>query len=138
MNSTLKNILAVFVGLIVGGIVNMAIVISSSSIIAPPAGTDLKTMEGLKAALPLLEPKHFLLPFLAHAIGTLVGALVTAIMAKSLKLQLALLIGLCFFIGGVENFRELPNTPTWFIVVDILLAYIPMGYLGGKLMSQKK
>jgi hypothetical protein len=138
MNPTLKNILAVIVGLIVGGIVNMAIVLMSSSIIAPPAGANLTTMEGIKAALPLFEPKHFLMPFLAHAIGTLIGAMVTAKMAKTRKLQLALLIGLCYFVGGVENFRELPNSPTWFMVVDLLLAYIPMGYLGGKLMGAKK
>lgn len=138
MNPTLKNILAVIVGLIVGGIVNMTIVLMSSSIIAPPAGTNLTTMEGIKAALPLFEPKHFLMPFLAHAIGTLIGAMITAKMAKTRKFQLALLIGLCYFVGGVENFRELPNSPTWFIVVDLLLAYIPMAYLGGKLIVAKK
>lgn len=57
-------------------------------------------------------------------------------MNPTLKNVLAVIVGL--IVGGVENFRELPNSPTWFIVVDLLLAYLPMGYLGGKLMAQKK
>ena len=137
MNPTLKNILAVVIGLLVGGIVNMAIVMISGSIIAPPPGTNLTTMEGIKAALPLFEPKQFLMPFLAHAVGTLVGALITAKMAKTRNMQLALLIGVFYLIGGIENFRELPQSPTWFIIVDLVAAYIPMGYLGGKLMTNK-
>src|SRR5690606_40560173 len=58
-------------------IVNMSIIMISGSIIPPPEGADTTTTEGLKAAMHLFEPKHFLLPFLAHALGTLVGAFVT-------------------------------------------------------------
>ena len=46
----------------------------SSSIISPPKGVDVTTMEGLKAYLHLFEPKHFIFPFLAHALGTFAGA----------------------------------------------------------------
>lgn len=138
MNPTLKNILAVLVGLIIGGAVNMCIVLISGYIIPPPAGSNLTTMEGIKAALPLFEPKHFLMPFLAHAIGTFVGAMITAKMAKSRNLLLAILIGVFYLVGGIENFRELPNSPTWFMVVDLVIAYIPMGYLGGKILEAKK
>jgi hypothetical protein len=94
-------------------------------------------MEGIKAALPLFEPKHFLMPFLAHALGTFVGALITAKMAKTRNMQLALLIGVCYLFGGIENFRELPESPTWFLIVDLVVAYLPMAYLGGKLMTNK-
>jgi len=137
MNPTLKNVLAVIVGLVVGGIVNMAIVIMSSSIIPPPTGVNVTSMESINANLHLYQPKHFLLPFLAHAIGTLVGAMITAKMAASKNLFLAILIGIFYLVGGIENFRELPNSPSWFIAVDLILAYIPMGYLGGKLMANK-
>ncbi len=138
MNPILKNVLAVFVGLLIGGIVNMAIVMSSSYLIPPPAGVNVTSMESINANLHLYEPKHFLLPFLAHAIGTLVGALVTAKMAYSKSMLLALLIGVFFLIGGIENFRELPSSPIWFIVADLLIAYLPMAYLGAKLVTPKK
>lgn len=131
MNPILKNILAVVLGLFIGGAVNMSIILVSGSIIPPPAGANLTTMEGLEAAMPLMEPKHFLLPFLAHALGTLVGAFVTARIATSNKMRFALVIGICFLVGGIVNIFMLPS-PTWFTIVDLGLAYIPMAYLGGK------
>ena len=136
MNSILKNILAVVLGLFIGGAVNMAIIMISGSIIPPPEGTNLTTMEGLEAAMPLMEPKHFLLPFLAHALGTLVGAIIAAKIAATHKMRFAMVIGLCFLVGGIMNIVMLPS-PTWFTVVDLGLAYIPMAYLGGKLALRK-
>ena len=131
MNPIVKNILAVIAGLLVGSIVNMGIVMISGSIIAPPEGGDITTMEGLKATMHLFEPKHFIFPFLAHAIGTLVGAFVAAKIAATKKMTMALLIGVFFFIGGAINVSMLGG-PLWFTVLDLVTAYIPMAYLGGK------
>ena len=78
MNITLKNILAVFAGIAIGMIVNMGLIMISSSIIPTPEGIDNTTMEGLKAGMYLFEPKHFIMPFLAHALGTFAGAYVAA------------------------------------------------------------
>ena len=136
MNPTLKNILAVIAGLIVGGAINMGIVMISGSIIPPPPGTDMTTPEGIKAAMPLLEPKHFIIPFLAHALGTLVGAWVAAAIAATHKMTLATVIGGLFLLGGIGAAFMIP-APTWFIAVDLVLAYIPMAYLGGKLGARK-
>ena len=63
MNSTVKNILAVVTGLIIGSIINMGIIMISGSIIPPPNGVDVTTMEGLKETMHLFEPKHFIFPF---------------------------------------------------------------------------
>ncbi len=135
MHPILKNILAVTVGLLIGGAVNMAIILLSDRLIAPPEGADLKTMEGLKAAMPLMEPKHFLLPFLAHALGTLVGGFIAARFAANHSLKWGLLIGACFLIGGIANILMLPS-PIWFTILDLVLAYLPMGYLGAKLAKR--
>lgn len=133
----LKNILAVVLGLVIGGIVNMSIIMASGSIIPPPEGSDLTTMEGLQAAMPLMEPKHFLLPFIAHALGTFVGALIAAGIAANNKMRFAIAIGVVNLIGGITNIFMLPS-PLWFTVVDLGLAYIPMAYLGGKLVLRKQ
>ena len=69
MNPIIKNILAVIAGVVFGSVVNMGIILIGGSIIPPPDGADVTTMEGLKACLHLCEPKHFLMPFLAHALG---------------------------------------------------------------------
>lgn len=132
MNPILKNILAVIAGVILGSAVNMGIIMISSSIIPPPDGVDVTSMESLKASMHLFEPKHFIFPFLAHAVGTFVGALVTALLAASHRMKLALLIGLFFLVGGIINLFMLPS-PTWFAVLDIAVAYKPTAWLAGKL-----
>lgn len=137
MNPILRNILAVLVGLIVGSVVNMSIIEISGSIIPPPEGFDLTTEAGLKASMPFFEPKHFIFPFLAHALGTLSGALITALIAASNKLKLALLIGFVFLFGGVWMVCILPS-PIWFNILDLALAYIPCAWLGARLIVRSK
>jgi len=85
MPKLLRNILAVLAGLLVGSVVNMAIVIFGPTVIAPPMGVDMSSAEGLARTMHLFEPRHFLTPFLAHALGTLVGALLAYLLAASHK-----------------------------------------------------
>jgi hypothetical protein len=136
MNPILRNILAVIAGFIGGSLVNMGIIMVSSSVIPPPTNADVTTMEGLKESMHLFEPKHFLMPFLAHTLGTLTGAFVAALIAASHKMTFAIVVSLLFLAGGVANVFMLPS-PAWFTIVDLLCAYIPMGFLGGKLAIRK-
>lgn len=136
MNSTVKNILAVILGLVIGSIVNGAIIQISGSIIPPPEGADIKTMEGLKASIHLFTPINFLFPWLAHALGTFVGALIAALIAANNKMKFAIAIGCVFLIGGIMAVYMIP-APMWFNVVDLTLAYIPMGWLAGKIVTKK-
>ncbi|MDA6072325.1 hypothetical protein NJT12_22105 [Flavobacterium sp. AC] len=137
MNPILKNTLAVIIGLFVGSIVNMAIILTSSSIIPPPKGADITTIEGLKATIHLFEPRHFIFPFLAHAIGTLAGAGTTAVIAANHKTKFALAIGGFFLLGGIVNVFTLPS-PVWYAVIDIVFAYLPMAYLAKKIATNEK
>jgi len=136
MNPIIKNILAVVTGVIIGSIVNMTFILVSSHIIPPPDGADLTTSEGLIASMHLMEPKHFIFPFLAHAIGTLVGAFLAVKIAATHKLKFALVIGGLFFIGGLMNVMMLPS-PIWFTILDLGGAYIPMALLAWKLGEKK-
>ena len=133
MNPILRNILAIIAGAVIGSVVNMGIIMMSSSVIPPPEGADVTTMEGLKASMHLFEPKHFIMPFLAHALGTLVGAYVAAKIATNNKMRFAMAIGLLFLAGGITNVVMLPS-PTWFSILDIGAAYMPMAYFAGKLV----
>ncbi|MEO8516742.1 MAG: hypothetical protein ABI426_08360 [Flavobacterium sp.] len=137
MNPIIKNILAVLAGIVIGSIVNMGIIMMSSFIIPSPEGADITTAAGLKASIHLFEPKHFIFPFLAHALGTLVGAFVAGLMAANNKMRIALGIGAFFIIGGIANVCMLPS-PTWFTILDLVVAYIPMAYLGGKLALSRR
>ena len=132
MNTILRNILAVFAGIIIGSFVNMFFILISSSIIPPPNGANVTTMEGLKASMHLFEPKHFVFPFLAHAIGAFVGAFLAAKIASKHRIKMALIVGAFFLLGGIVNTITLPS-PIWFTILDLGLAYIPMSYFAGKL-----
>lgn len=134
MPPILRNILAVVAGVVIGSIVNMAIISISGSIIAPPEGVNPEDIESLKANIHLFEPKHFVMPWLAHALGTLVGAFIAAYIAVSRKMILALVVGAFFLVGGIMMVQMLPG-PLWFTFVDLGLAYIPMGFLGWKIAS---
>lgn len=134
MNPILRNILAVLAGIVVAGIVNMAIIMVSGSVITPPEGVDPNDMESIKANIDRFEAKHFLSPFLAHALGALVGAFVAARLAASHRMSFAMGIGAFNLLGGVMAATMIP-APTWFIVADLALAYLPMGWIGGRLAT---
>ncbi|WP_438479565.1 hypothetical protein [Oleiharenicola lentus] len=125
MNTLLRNVLAVIAGFLLGSFVNMALVVVGPKVFPPPAGLDMTTPAGLKAAMPLLEAKHFLFPFLAHALGTFVGALVAFLTAGSRKTVFAYVIGILFLCGGIAATTMMP-APKWFIAADLILAYLPM------------
>lgn len=137
MNKFVRNALAVLVGLVGGSIINMLIVNYGGVIIPTPEGFDFSTMEGLKEGMQQMQPKHFLMPFLAHALGTFVGASICVTIAKSSRRNLAMLIALGFFTGGFINVMMLPS-PLWFSVVDLSLAYFPMAFLAWIFFGKKK
>lgn len=127
--TVLKFSLAVVLGLILGSATNMALIMVSGHVIPPPVGADMTTAEGIRAALPQLEARHFLFPFMAHALGTLVGAFIAAKFAPQYKLVGALIVGSLFFVGGIMAARMIP-APTWFIALDLVGAYFPFALFG--------
>lgn len=129
MPNLLRNVLGLLAGIATGGAVNMALITLSPSLIPPPAGVDVTNAESLSKAMHLLEPQHFVMPFLAHAVGTLAGALAAYLIAATYKAQMAYVIGAVFLCGGVAASFLIP-APTWFIALDLLAAYLPMAWLG--------
>ncbi|MBT8256989.1 MAG: hypothetical protein KJO49_00845 [Bacteroidia bacterium] len=127
----LRNILAVVFGWIAGSMVNMGL-IQVGHTIYPIEDVDLSDMEALAEVMPTLTSEYFIFPFLGHAIGTLAGATFAALIAANRKMLFALVIGLLFLAGGIYVNIIIPG-PTWFTVADLVLAYIPMAWLGGKL-----
>jgi uncharacterized membrane-anchored protein YitT (DUF2179 family) len=83
-----------------------------------------------------MGPEHFLFPFLAHAIGTLISAVLISRFLKSQQFVFSMMAGILFLMAGVAMVIMLPGTPIWFILVDLIGAYIPMAYLGYKLVKK--
>ncbi len=128
MNSIVKNILAILAGIVVGMIVNMGLIMLGGALLPIPDGVN--AMDANEWGL-----QQFIFPFLAHALGTLSGALVTAKFAQSYQMIFAICIGVFFLAGGVTMVFVIP-APEWFIFVDLTFAYIPMGLLGAKIVER--
>ena len=129
MPNLLRNALAILAGIAIGGIVNMALITLSPTLIPPPAGVDVTNAESLSKGMHLFGPRHFVMPFLAHALGTLAGALAAYLIAGTHRVQIAYVIGVVFLCGGVAASFMIP-APAWFIALDLLAAYLPMAWLG--------
>ena len=132
MNPIVRNILAVVAGIVVFNVLNMGIIIVGGKLMPPPAGVDPTNMESIKAYMHLFEPKHFVVPFLAHALATLIGAFAAAKIAATRKMLFAMVIGVLGLLGGIAACFMIP-APTWFMALDLIAAYIPMAWIGGKL-----
>lgn len=128
----LKNVGAVIAGILVGSIVNMAIISVGPLLIPLPDGVDMNDMDQFAENLKKLEPVNFLVPWLAHAVGTLAGSWLTVKLAASVRFALAMVIGFFFLLGGLAMVM-IYRGPIWFCVADLVAAYLPMAYLGHKL-----
>ena len=132
-NSIVIFILALFTGMGV----NMGMLFLGSWLIPIPQGLDTSTREGLRDALPLLEARHFLFPFLAHAMGTLTGAFLVTGYAKTDTFRYSMLIAGLFFLGGLSTIVGMPS-PVWFSITDLVLAYFPMAWVAHNFAKKLK
>lgn len=134
MNPILRNILAVLFGWLAGSIINMGI-IQTGHLVLPIKDLDPNDMESLARVMPTLDFKYFIFPFLAHALGTLAGAILAGWIASSEKMKFSIGIGILFLLGGIWVNYLIPG-PVWFTIADIALAYLPMAWLGGKIAQK--
>ena len=130
MNRILKNILVFISGFILGSCANMGLIITGNQLMPFTDGVN-------PIDATMWELKYFLFPFLAHSVGTFVGAFIVARYTASYHLVLSLSVGVLFLIGGISMVFIMP-APLWFIIIDISLAYLPMGWYGWKLTGQEK
>jgi hypothetical protein len=136
MKNALRNTAGVLIGLVVGTMVNGGIIDISDSIVPLPEGVDPNDIDSIKANLHLYQPIQFLFPFLAHALGTLIGAVIATLIAVSHQLKFALGIGAFFLLGGIA-INIMITGPIWFTVLDLVVAYLPMAWLGNKFAQRK-
>jgi len=137
MKPVLKNALAVLAGIIIGMFVNAAINKIGAALVGGPNGVDLSDPKNVADNIHLFEIKHFAMPWLAHALGTLVGAFTTVKLAAKNHMNYAMVIGTFFFIGGATMVYLIKGSPTWFNITDLAFAYFPMAWIGAKLAIKK-
>lgn len=133
--NVVRNILAVILGFFIGNIVNMAVLAAGHAIMPPPAGFDGSSMEGVASTIHLLKPIDFIVPFLAHALGPLVGVLCAMFIAASGRKVIVIILACLFLAAGIVANIMIP-APMWYRVIDVVFAYVPMAFLGWKLSGK--
>lgn len=114
----------------------MALITISGSVIPPPPGVDVNDIESIKSHIDLYQAKHFVFPFLAHALGTLVGAYIAAKFSATRRMTWAWVVGVFNLLGGIAAAVMIP---AWgFAAFDLVLAYLPMAWLGGRMGSNNR
>ena len=135
MHPLVRSFLAVLAGIVVGSIVNMALIFLNMLVALPP-GIDRNDQAALSAAFADAPPSALILVLLAHSGGTLVGAWLAAKLAGRAPLTHGLIVGVWFLIGGIVSIFMI-RSPAWFIPVDLVL-YLPAAWLGAKLTGPGK
>ena len=131
MNARVKNIL-IFVGsLMLGSYINGLIIQYGPLLIPPPEGVDTTTIKGLIVGMPRMEPKHFITPFVAHALGTLIAAILVKRFAFENAGRYTFGIAIFYLLAGIYMVYLLP-APFWFEAIDLIFAYLPMAWLANK------
>lgn len=135
MKPILKNALGSLAGLVVMMAVNIILVKLLGSMFPPPEGVDINDVDSINDNLHRYSTFQLIMPFIAHAGGTLAGCMTAAKIASSHKLIIVMLLAAVHFVGGILMISMLSNSPLWFNALDLGLAYFPMAFLGCKLVG---
>jgi hypothetical protein len=134
-NIIVRNVLAILLGIIVGVISMMIIHVLGMKIFPLPAEVDFNKIETIIANIDKYSFWNFISVFLAHSAGPFFGSFIVYKIAASHKLKLSFIVASLFFLSGIDMVRQIP-APTWFCVLDLVGAYFPMAWLGGKIAER--
>ncbi|MBM3919194.1 MAG: hypothetical protein FJ344_06815 [Sphingomonadales bacterium] len=101
----LRHLVAVVVALLSGMLVNGGLVSLGHRLIPLPGGLSGDTPKALSAAISLMGAEHFLFPWLAHAGGNFVSALLVTLISQNRSFWLPTLFGVLFLAGGTYIWR---------------------------------
>ena len=108
----LRNVGAVFAGLVVGMIVNLALVQLNTVLFPLPDGVDVTDTSQMRDAIRDLPAAAWILVFAAHLSQSFVGAKVAARLGTSHWVALAMIVGVVSLGAGIANAIML-SVPAW-------------------------
>ena len=129
----IRKILAVLIGVVAGGVFNMAMVTVSHAVYPLPEGLDPNDFDAFRAHLEAngMPTGAMIMVLVAHAGGSFVSGFVCGLIALRSWYVAAVVLGLLWTCGGIAMLIMLP-APIWFAVADVVL-YVPAALLGVRL-----
>lgn len=133
MKTTLRNILGIVAGILVGAVVIFVVQLIGHKVY-PVAGTvDISDKEAMAAFVASLPMGALLFVIAAYAAGSFVGGALAAFIGRGARLRHALVVGLFLLVSGVMNLVAIPH-PVWFSVLTVLV-FLPFAWLGGRVVT---
>jgi hypothetical protein len=130
----LRSILAIFLGVLVGGIVVGLIEIPGYFIHPAPPGLDMKDAAALKRHFEKAPLAALAGVGVAWAVGPFVGAWLAALIARRAFLIHGLIVGAIFVFLDVVNLLSFPH-PLWLAIIGVLAPPIS-SYFGATLAAR--
>ncbi len=129
----IRKILAVLIGVVAGGVFNMAIVTFSHAVYPLPEGLDPNDFDAFRAHVEAngMPTGAVIIVLVAHAGGSFVSGFVCGLISLRSWYVAAVVLGLLWTCGGIAMLMMLP-APTWFAVAGVVL-YVPAALLGVRL-----
>ncbi len=123
MKQILWSILAIFVGVVVGGIVVGVVEIPGYFIHPLPPDLKMEDHEALSAHMAKAPPLALANVALAWALGPLAGTLVACLIVRRKYVVHGLIIGVIFAALDAANYGLFPH-PLWLMVAGIVLPFL--------------
>jgi len=126
----------VIAGLVVGMVVNMALVMLNAYVLFPmPEGTDMSDPAQMNAYIATLPGTAFIVVLAAHLGQSFAGGWTAARLGASKPLVLALIIGVLSLVGGVMNMMQIDH-PAWMYVE--LPLYLVVAWVAGSMETKRR
>lgn len=131
-----RSILAVVLGIVLGGVVVGGVEYVGRLAYPPPAGMDMNNPEVVKEYVAQAPVGALLFVPLAWALGSLAGGTLAAKLSRQSHTRNALIVGGVLMVFGIANLVMIPS-PLWMWVVGIAV-FLPAAYLGAKLATSRQ
>ena len=126
----LRNIAAVIAGLVVGMIINLALIQLNTVFFPLPDGVDMTNTAQMKDAIQGMPAAAWILVIAAHLGQAFVGAWVAARLGASRWMMLAMIVGVLSLAGGIANAVML-SVPAW-VWIEMPF-YLVVAWLAGRM-----
>src|SRR5690349_17879869 len=133
-NPIVRNISAPFAGLAASIVVIMIVEMVKMTLYPPPPDINWDDPEQLAEVMRTMSVGAYLMVELAYALGSLAGGFVTAKVAETRQITLALVVGGLLTLAGFANLAMAPH-PIWFEILSTL-TFVPLAWLGAKFATR--
>lgn len=134
MKTTLRNILGVVAGVLVGAVVIFAVQFAGHQIYPVAGSLDMNDKEAMAAFMASLPVGALLIVIAAYAAGSFVGGGLAALICRGARIRHALVVGVVLLLSGVMNLVAIPH-PVWFSILTVLV-FLPAAWLGGRMVAR--